>query len=221
MTEPGSDTRLESHVFAVLLERVHPLYLQFTPDWGLKTIHGAVAHWRADSHHDQLVGAVRDLFLGASPEESGELPSVELAGGWIAHVHWLRSSEGIDIILLDARAEVEQHQSKQQESHEAELASMERSKSLDRLRRVKHELERRQAQLEEANSLKTAFLATLSHEFRTPLTAIFGYLHLLEKRLQPDVESQFALRAIRRGATHLFGLSENLLEYGRPAAVEN
>ncbi|MBK8285076.1 MAG: response regulator [Ahniella sp.] len=220
MTEPGPAARLESHVFAVLLERAQPLYLQFSSDWGLKSLHGAVAHWRADIEHDQLVDAVRDLFLGVNPDVSGELSSVELAGGRIAHVHWLRGDEGIDVILLDARAEVEQQQLKQQESHEAELASMERGKSIDRLRRVKHELERRQSQLEEANALKTAFLATLSHEFRTPLTAIFGYLHLLEKRLQPDVESQFALRAIRRGATHLFGLSENLLEYGRPEAGE-
>jgi len=221
MTLPGPDPRLESHLVDVLIHRAHPLYVSFSATFGLTSMTGDVAHWVRDGHGDALAASVRDLFLGIDPDPVGEIRSVDLAGNHVAHVHWLRDPEGIHVILLDARAEVSQHQVRQQESHEAELASLERGKSIDKLKRVKQELERRQSQLEEANALKTAFLATLSHEFRTPLTAIFGYLHLLEKRLQQDSEATFALRAIRRGATHLFGLAENLLEYGRPEAGEH
>lgn len=221
MTATAPDPRLESHLFEILVGRTQPVYLDYGPDWGLRAIHGAISHWQADTTAEALAASVRDLFLGVVPEPVGELRSVELAGHHVANVHWLHDATGTRVILLDVRADTAQHQIKQQESHEAELASTERGKSIDRLRRVKDDLERRQAQLEEANALKTAFLATLSHEFRTPLTAVFGYLHLLEKRLAQDVDAQFALRAIRRGATHLFGLAENLLEYGRPEAGEH
>ncbi|AVP97477.1 hypothetical protein C7S18_09840 [Ahniella affigens] len=213
----GTDPQLESLLFDILLEQTKPLFLRFDQKLGLLGIEGQRNAWRVDDA-ESLAQAVRDVLLGMPLQGRGELRAVELAGQRLAHVHWHGRADGIDVILLDARMELEQQRQKQQESHDAELASAERGKAIDRLRKVKHELERRQTQLEEADALKTAFLSTLSHEFRTPLTAIFGYLHLLERRLQPDSESQYALRAIRRGATHLFGLAENLLEYGKPEA---
>lgn len=211
------DSRLEALLFEILLEQSKPLYLRFDEKLGLLGVDGQREAWLA-SDTDALAQAVRDLLLGMPLQDRGELRSVELSGQRLAHVHWQGRADGVDVILLDARAEIEQQRQKQQESHDAALASGERGKAIERLRKVKQELERRQTQLEEADALKTAFLSTLSHEFRTPLTAIFGYLHLLERRLKPDSESQYALRAIRRGATHLFGLAENLLEYGRPEA---
>lgn len=211
------DPQLESLLFDILLEQTKPLFLRFDQKLGLLGMEGQLDAWRVDDS-EVLVQAVRDLLLGMPLDGRGELRAVELSGQRLAHVHWEGRADGVDVILLDARTELEQQRQKQQESHDAELASTERGKAIDRLRKVKHELERRQAQLEEADALKTAFLSTLSHEFRTPLTAIFGYLHLLERRLRPDNESQYALRAIRRGATHLFGLAENLLEYGKPEA---
>src|SRR5690606_5432921 len=57
--------------------------------------------------------------------------------------------------------------------------------------------------------------STMGHEFRTPLTSIFGYLDALDTA---SVDAQTALPAIRRNATHLYALAENLLEYGRGEA---
>jgi signal transduction histidine kinase len=47
------------------------------------------------------------------------------------------------------------------------------------LARAKEEAERARAQAEEANEAKTEFLASMSHEVRTPLNGILGYTDLL------------------------------------------
>lgn len=63
---------------------------------------------------------------------------------------------------------------------------------------------------EAANEAKTRFLASVSHEIRSPLNAIYGYAQLLERN-----DGQGALRAaqvIRRSSEHLSHLIEGLLD---------
>ena len=51
-------------------------------------------------------------------------------------------------------------------------------------------LKQRAAALEEADALKTRFLANMSYEFRTPLTSIGGFAELLEAGLGGDLSAQ-------------------------------
>lgn len=51
-------------------------------------------------------------------------------------------------------------------------------------------LKQRAAALEEADALKTRFLANMSYEFRTPLTSIGGFAELLEAGLGGDLSDQ-------------------------------
>lgn len=51
-------------------------------------------------------------------------------------------------------------------------------------------LKQRNAALEEADAMKTRFLATMSYEFRTPLTSIGGFAELLEAGLGGDLSDQ-------------------------------
>jgi CheY-like chemotaxis protein/anti-sigma regulatory factor (Ser/Thr protein kinase) len=63
---------------------------------------------------------------------------------------------------------------------------------------------------EAANEAKTRFLASVAHEIRSPLNAIYGYAQLIERG-----EGQGALaaaRVIRRSAEHLAHLVEGLLD---------
>lgn len=199
-----------------LVDRTHPVVLTLDRDWNLQHIRGDAAHWGFEAHSDaEYLQLIRDLFVGIDTNVEQDLLYVELADGHVAHVHLVPDAPHIQVILLDARDDRERQRSSQQLGNEAELAGQEKSRAISRLKQVSSELERQRARLEEANALKNAFIATLSHEFRTPLTSIFGYLHLLERRLAGDASTQHSLRAIRRGATHLFGLAENLLEYGR------
>jgi CheY-like chemotaxis protein/two-component sensor histidine kinase len=63
---------------------------------------------------------------------------------------------------------------------------------------------------EAANEAKTRFLASVSHEIRSPLNAIYGYAQLLERREGTD--PLHAARVIRRSAEHLSHLVEGLLD---------
>jgi len=70
---------------------------------------------------------------------------------------------------------------------------------------------------EKANRVKSDFLALLSHEFRTPLQAIFGYTELLERQIHgPLNEEQMRdLKRIQQSQTHLLGLITSILDFAR------
>ena len=63
---------------------------------------------------------------------------------------------------------------------------------------------------EAANEAKTRFLASVSHEVRSPLNAIYGYAQLLERSADPGAAQ--AGKVIRRSAEHLSNLAEGLLD---------
>ena len=74
-----------------------------------------------------------------------------------------------------------------------------------------------QAAAEEANRLKSEFLATMSHEFRTPLNAIVGYAQLLEMGvLGPATPAQHAhLERLQASARHLLRLVDDVLDLAK------
>jgi len=207
---------VDRHLRTVLIDRAHALVLCLDAQWQLLDVRGDAVFWGfADAGRGSALEALRDIFIGIEPGVEHGLEFVELPDGRSAHLHLVPDGEGMHLVLLDARAYSERQRISQQLGNDAELASIEKSRAIGHLEQVRSELEHQRARLEEADALKNAFIATLSHEFRTPLTSIFGYLHLLERRLAEEHSAHHSLRAIRRGATHLFGLSENLLEYGR------
>ncbi len=74
--------------------------------------------------------------------------------------------------------------------------------------------ERRSA--EDANRVKSMFLATASHELRTPLNTIIGLASLLaEPRGQPADKAQGYARDIERSGEHLLALIDDLLDLSK------
>ena len=71
-------------------------------------------------------------------------------------------------------------------------------------------LERARMAAESANEAKTRFLASVSHEVRSPLNSIFGYAQLLERDQGTDPVKAAAV--IRRSCEHLTNLVEGLLD---------
>lgn len=72
-------------------------------------------------------------------------------------------------------------------------------------------------QLIEADRLKNQFMATLSHELRTPMNAILGFSELLMRhfRHQPDSLPSAMLERILRNGKHLLDLIEELLDFSK------
>jgi len=78
---------------------------------------------------------------------------------------------------------------------------------------------------EEASSVKTSFLATMSHEMRTPLNAITGMLHIARAAVD-EQQLEDALKKIGTASTHLLGVINDILdmskiEYGRLELTED
>jgi PAS domain S-box-containing protein len=71
------------------------------------------------------------------------------------------------------------------------------------------------AQAEAANRLKDEFLATLSHELRSPLNSMLGWIRLLNTRKFDEATSARAMETIERSARAQAQLVEDLLDVSR------
>ena len=75
-------------------------------------------------------------------------------------------------------------------------------------------LEQARAAAELANRSKSDFLANVSHELRSPLTAILGYADLLEARLE-DADDRRSVDTIRGNGRHLLALLNDILDLAK------
>ncbi len=75
------------------------------------------------------------------------------------------------------------------------------------------EKKRLQEELQQANKIKTDFLATISHELRTPLNVILGYTNLMLEGMfgKFDEEQQTPLQRIEENAKNLLTLISDAL----------
>ena len=70
------------------------------------------------------------------------------------------------------------------------------------------------SQAESANRTKSEFLANISHEFRTPMTAILGYCDLISMEDDVDVREQM-IDTIRRNGEHLLEIISDVLDLSK------
>jgi signal transduction histidine kinase len=71
--------------------------------------------------------------------------------------------------------------------------------------------------LERANRMKSEFLATMSHELRSPLNVIIGYSHVLLEGLDGELTTEQAtdVERIARAAQNLFSLIADILDFSK------
>jgi signal transduction histidine kinase len=105
--------------------------------------------------------------------------------------------------------------------HRAQLAStMQVASVRENYRELAEKNEALKTSLEELkqlDQLKSTFLATVSHELRSPLTSIIGYTEMLDSGAAgalSDGQAEF-LGTIRNKADQLLGLISSLLDLGR------
>ncbi|CAM3936041.1 ATP-binding protein [Roseateles saccharophilus] len=124
---------------------------------------------------------------------------VELNAHWVDGEGGLRRIEGMvsDISLRrQAEAELTRHR-----EHLEELVA-ERTA----------ELSEAKLRAEAANQAKGRFLATMSHEFRTPLNAILGFTQLMQMDAAIPAGQQAKLQLMRDSGLHLLELINDVLD---------
>jgi signal transduction histidine kinase len=131
----------------------------------------------------------------------------------------LRSKVGVFIDIFTKTREL----SRLAEALQAEIAERERVQAA--LEEAKQELERRvrertaalvaaRDEAERQSRLKDEFLASLSHELRTPMNVILGWLSMLETGMGVR-DVQLALATVRRNAELQAKLIDDLLDMSR------
>jgi signal transduction histidine kinase/CheY-like chemotaxis protein len=87
----------------------------------------------------------------------------------------------------------------------------------ERTNRLREENEQRrfaQEQAELANETKNRFLATISHEIRTPINAIIGFCDLAIKT-DVDNDHQRNLKRVKDSSEHLLAMIKDILDYSQ------
>ncbi|MFW5866882.1 MAG: PAS domain S-box protein, partial [Armatimonadota bacterium] len=99
---------------------------------------------------------------------------------------------------------------------ERRRARDEREEALVELKLANRSLEMARSEAEEANRLKSEFLANTSHEIRTPLNGIIGYLQLVLNELcdSREEEREF-LQGAAESANHLLALINDVLDVAK------
>jgi two-component system CheB/CheR fusion protein len=82
-------------------------------------------------------------------------------------------------------------------------------------KRMEEELREAKAAAESANQAKGTFLATLSHEFRTPLTGMLIYADLLPMHGPLTPVQQRQIELIRSGGWHLASMIEEIVAFAK------
>lgn len=119
------------------------------------------------------------------------------------------------LVLVDRSNTVDAQRHLQQSANESRLVNAEQRRLMDQLIDSRAELALRQQEAEETSRHKTEFIASMSHEFRTPLTSVLGYTQLLSERIAGDPPALNQLAAVERAARHLLSLVENNLDQAR------
>jgi signal transduction histidine kinase/DNA-binding NarL/FixJ family response regulator len=73
---------------------------------------------------------------------------------------------------------------------------------------------------EHANLAKSHFIASMSHEVRTPLNSIIGYAQILQNDRSMPVHRRDAIETIRQGGEHLLALIDETLDIARIEASQ-
>lgn len=107
-------------------------------------------------------------------------------------------------------------QRKELERYSKKLEEEVREKTKE-LQLVNNELSKANIKLEEADRLKSIFLASMSHELRTPLNSIIGFTGILLMGMSGEMneEQKKQLTVVKNSADHLLSLINDILDVSK------
>lgn len=174
------------------------------------------------------MGAGRDLF---AKRKDGSVFPVE-----VSLSHYMLNDEAfviafvIDITVRKEHEEIQRQQKAELERVTSEIKKLNSEleqkvadrtmmlrETLAQLETSKDELEQALEKEKELSDLKSRFVSTVSHEFRTPLAAVLSSASLLGKytKTEDQEKRDKHVARIKEGVQHLNGMLEDLLSLGK------
>jgi signal transduction histidine kinase/ligand-binding sensor domain-containing protein/CheY-like chemotaxis protein len=98
-------------------------------------------------------------------------------------------------------------QNEELEKHRNRLEELVRMRTLD--------LVAAKERAEENDRLKTAFLENLSHQIRTPMNAILGFINLLAEKIDDKNSREYYMRIINDSGRSMLRLVEDIIDFSR------
>jgi len=182
-----------------------------------------------EKHREAMSELGRELVLAGVPEEEAieiheealcrltqEFPEMTLqdTAGPI-------SSLLIEMFMAYSLASREQIEERKQAEEELDRYRKHLEESVrERTRQLEEktaELERANLRLQEADRLKSVFLASMSHELRTPLNSIIGFTGVILQGIVGEIreEQREPLTMVKNSANHLLSLINDLLDVSK------
>ncbi|HEY2321901.1 MAG TPA: PAS domain S-box protein [Thermoanaerobaculia bacterium] len=223
--------RQSEEMFRLLVANVQD-YAIFMLDTG-----GHIASWNAGAHRikgytaEEIIGKHFSIFYPEEDIRSGKPPrELEIAQeyGVYEEEGWRLRKDGsrfwANVVItavhdetgtLRGFAKVTRDITERKQAEETQRALLQQREA-----RLTAEEERRRAEAsfrvaQEANRAKDEFLMTLSHELRTPMTAILGWARLLPTMTPGDTMFREAVASIARGAQLQARLIDDVLDVSR------
>ena len=206
-------------------ERYHAL-ISNVKSYGLfaTNLQGMATTWNEGV--ERLLGYTRDEFVGLTTEKLFSAEDVakgvyrqelQVAAedGSSANDLWMLQKDGTPFFAsctfsraTDATGHVTGFSVVLRDRTAWKLAQQERDTLLERERAVRQEAE-------QASRLKDEFLATLSHELRSPLNAIVGWVHIARRHAGDNAELARSLDTIERNVRAQTQIVNDLLDMSR------
>ncbi|MBT8130941.1 MAG: response regulator [Gammaproteobacteria bacterium] len=198
-------------------KRVQPVVVQLDNAFRLKAIWGNAASLGLPCPKENSdLRVVWPFLTGMQLDHADKISHLDGGNGHAIDLHILPQDESCTFLVLSSVLEqTTRYRQLQQQANESRLLYQKQKKLVDQLIATKSELEMRRREAEEAMRVKSQFLASMSHEFRTPLTSVIGYAEWLSEAMGSDEQARRQARAIVRAGQHMVSLVDNILEQAR------
>lgn len=164
----------------------------------------------------QCTEGAREIF--SAPETDGE-GKLRLLSVLVAQESCLRCHQGRMVgevlggISVSQNAEAYMHNAGLQQRNMRLLYSLLGLTGVLAIGGLTLNLTRRRWLAEETSRMKSAFMARLSHDMRTPLTAILGMSELLQQKSVPEKERRNALRYLTQAGSALLEMVRDVTDH--------
>ncbi len=187
-----------------------------------RTIHARHEKYREGFHDNPVnrpMGAGRDLY---ALKKSGDVFPVEIS---LSHYKVGRESY-VTAFIIDITVRKRQYEEIERVSREVRelnIALEQKVKdrtvvlheTLSQLEVSKDELAKALEKEKEVSDLKSRFVSTVSHEFRTPLSTILTSASLIKSYVNDEMKRQRHVHRIEESVTHMNAMLEDLLSLGK------